>query len=200
MANNRPGTEQEGIAMSLLDILNRALDKLGQKPLVNTAEPGPNAARVRRMWPACRDAVLREHPWKCATKRVQLNELKEKPLFGFSHRYQLPSDFLRLVAVEPQGASVEVEGNTLLADVRGLAIAYVSRVENPRLYDAALSEALSLKLASELAYGTTGSSSLAEQLRAEYQQKLKEARGHDAREGSGQTRSMGTWSRAKLGG
>lgn len=186
--------------MSLLDIINRALDKIGQKPLVSVAETGPNAARVRRMWPGCRDGVLREHPWKCATKRLSLNELKEKPAFGFSRRYQLPPDFLRLVSVYPEGALVEVEGDTLLADARGLALAYVARIENPRLYDAALAEALSLKLAAELAYGTTGSAGLAEQLLAEYRQKLKEARGHDAREGAGQTRTPGRWARAKLGG
>lgn len=186
--------------MSLLVILNRALDKLGQAPLVSLSEPGPNAARVRRMWPGCRDAVLREHPWKCATKRVRLNELKDKPVFGFARRYQLPPDFLRLVAVEPEGAVVEVEGDTLLADAKGLALAYVARIENPRLFDAALSEALSVKLAAELAYGTTGSTSLAEQLRAEYQQKLREARGHDAREGAGQNYALGSWARAKLGG
>ena len=186
--------------MSLLDILNRALDKLGQKPLVSVAESGPNAARVRRMWPGCRDAVLREHPWKCAIKRVKLNELKDKPVFGFSRRYQLPPDFLRMVAVEPDLAPVEIEGDTLLSDAEGLALAYVARIENPRLYDAALSEVLSLKLASELAYGTTGSVSLGEQLRAEYQQKLREARGHDAREGAGQVRTPGAWARAKLGG
>lgn len=186
--------------MSLLNILNRALDKLGQKPLVSLEETGPNAARVRRMWPACRDAVLREHPWKCATKRVKLNELKTRPLFGFSHRYQLPPDFLRLVAVEPGRATVEIEGDAILADSAELSLAYVARIENPRLYDAALSEALSLKLASELAYGTTGSAGLSERIQAEYQQKLKEARGHDAREGAGQTWVPGSWVRAKLGG
>lgn len=112
----------------------------------------------------------------------------------------MPPDFLRLVAVSPEGAIVEVEGDTLLADARGLALAYVARIENPRLYDAALSEALSLKLAAELAYGTTGSTALAEQIRAEYRQKLGEARGHDAREGAGQTQGPGHWARAKLGG
>lgn len=185
--------------MNLLDILNRALDKLGQKPLVSLAEIGPNAARVRRMWPGCRDAVLREHPWKCAIKRVRLNALKDKPLFGFSLRYQLPPDFLRLVAVHPDLAGVEIEGDTLLANANPLDLAYVARIENPRLYDAALSEALSLKLAADLAYGTTASSTLAAQLQEQYRQCLKEARGHDAREGAGQTIRPGSWARAKLG-
>ena len=185
---------------SLLDIINRALDKLGQQPLVSLDEPGPNAARARRMWPGSRDAVFREHAWKCITKRLRLNELKEPPLFGFTVRYQLPPDFLRLVGTDPEGARIEIEGDTLLADDRPLSLAYVARIENPRLYDASLSEALSLKLAAEMAFGTTASSALADQLRAEYQQRLKEARGHDAREGAGQRDGLGSWARAKLGG
>ena len=184
---------------SIVDIVNRALDYIGQQTLVNLDEPGPNPAKVRRIWPLVRDAVLREHGWKCATRRIQLNELREKPVFGFKCRFQLPPDFLRLVDVFPSEARVEVEGDSLLSDLPELSIAYVSRVENPRLFDAALSEALSLKLAAELAYGASASMSLAQQLEEKYRQKLRDARGYDARESGGAQRTLGSWASAKLG-
>lgn len=185
---------------SIVSIVNRALDYLGQHSLVSLDEPGPNAAKVRRIWPQVRDAVLREHNWKSAIRRVRLNELKEGSVFGFKHRYQLPPDFLRLVDTFPADARAEVEGDSLLTDVPAIAIAYVARVENPRLFDAALAEAMSLKLAAELAFGVSASVSLAQQLEEKYRLRLRDARGYDARESDGQRWSMGAWARAKLGG
>jgi hypothetical protein len=187
------------MATSIVDIVNRALDYLGQQPLVSFDEPGPNAAKVRRVWPQARDAVLREHTWKSATRRSRLNLLSDRPAFGFAHRYQLPPDFLRLVDTNPPEARVEVEGDTLLADVEELSIAYVARVDNPRLFDATLSDALSLRLAAELAFGVSASVSLAQQLEDRYRQRLKEARGYDAREGATPPARMASWVGAKLG-
>lgn len=184
---------------SIVNIVNRALDLIGQQPLVSFDEPGPNAARVRRIWPQARDAVLREHNWKSATRRLKLNELSEKPAFDFERRFQLPPDFLRLVETFPQNARAEVEGDSLLSDAEHLSIAYVARIDDPNLFDSTLKEVLSLKLASELAYGSSASVSLAGQLDEKYRQRLKEARGHDAREGDSLRTGMGSWARAKLG-
>jgi len=185
---------------SIVNIVNRALDHIGQQTLVSFDDPGPNPARIRRLWPQVRDAVLREHTWKSATRRVKLNELAVRPTFGFERAYQLPPDFLRLVETSPAEARVRVEGDTLLADVENLYIAYVARVDDPGLFDAALKDVLSLKLAAELAYGVSASVSLAGQLEEKYRQRLREARGHDAREGDGVPAGMGTWARARLGG
>lgn len=183
---------------SLVNIVNRAMDLLGQQPLVSFDEAGPNPARIRRAWPQVRDAVLREHNWKCATRRVKLSELALSPDFGFERRYQLPPDFLRLVDTFPAQARVEVEGDTLLADVKGLAIAYVARIEDPGLFDASLKDVFSLRLAAELAFGITASASLAGQLEERYRQRLREARGHDAREGECLQTGPGSWVKAKL--
>ena len=187
------------MAASIVNIVNRALDHIGQQTLVSFDDPGPNPARIRRLWPQVRDAVLREHNWKSATKRIKLNELLAKPAFGFDRRYQLPPDFLRLVDTYPAGVKVEVEGDCLLADEKELFIAYVARVDDPSLFDTSLKDVLSLKLAAELAYGISASVTLAGQLEDKYRQRLKEARGHDAREGDSLRTGLGAWARAKLG-
>lgn len=187
------------MAYSVVDIVNRALDYLGQQTILNLDDPGPNAARVRRLWPSVRDSVLREHVWKSATRRVKLVEMAEAPAFGFARRYQLPPDFLRLVGTHPANARVEVEGDALLADAADLSIAYVARSDDPRMFDSVLSECLSLKLAAEMSFGITASVSLAEQLENKYRLRLREARGFDAREGAEQIAQPGTWAAAKLG-
>ena len=185
---------------SVADIVNTALDYLGQAPIVSFDERSPNAARARRMWAGARDGVLRAHIWKCAQKRVRLARLAARPVFGFAIQYQLPPDFLRLVATEPGNARFSIEGTRIMADVPELCIAYVARVEKANLFDAALRDCLALKLAAMMAYGATASTSLSQALEAQYRDRLKEARSADAREGEPQTHAgPGNWAAARLG-
>ena len=58
---------------ALIDIANRALEKLGHGRLVSLDDPNPTADKVKRAWPGVLDSVLREHSWRCAMKRLVLN-------------------------------------------------------------------------------------------------------------------------------
>ena len=71
---------------SVADIVNTALDYLGQAPIISLGERSPNAARARRMWASARDGVLRAHVWKCAQKRTRLARLAARPVFGFAYQ------------------------------------------------------------------------------------------------------------------
>lgn len=183
---------------SVVDIVNTALDYLGQAPIINMDEHSPSAARARRMWPGARDGVLRAHIWKCAQKRARLARLAARPLFGFAYQYQLPPDFLRLAATEPE-ARFSIEKDRLMADSPELSIAYVVRLEDANLFDAMLRDCLALKLAAMMAYGATASTALSQGLEIQFRNRLKEARSADAREGEPQTYSPGKWAAARLG-
>lgn len=183
---------------SVADIVNTALDYLGQSSITGLDERSPQAARARRMWDGARDSVLRAHIWKCAQKRVQLPRLAARPVFGFTYRYQLPPDFLRLVSTNPD-ARFSVEGDTIMADTPELAIAYVARVEDAGLFDAALRDCLALKLAAMMAYGVTASAALSESLETRYKERLREARAADAREGEAQVYAPSRWAGAHRG-
>lgn len=186
------------MAASIVDIVNTALDYLGQGTIVSLDERSPHAARARRMWAGARDAVLRAHVWKCAQKRAKLARRAEAPLFGFARQFQLPPDFLRLVAVHPD-ARFAVEGNRIMADAEALCIAYVARIEDAGLFDAALRDCLALKLAAMMAFGATASSSLGQVLEERYKERLREARSFDAREGEAQIYAPSAWAAARLG-
>lgn len=183
---------------SVVDIVNMALDYLGQSSIASLDERAPNAARARRMWAGARDSVLRAHIWKCAQKRVSLARLAARPVFGFAYRYQLPHDFLRLVVTEPD-ARFSVEGDKIMADTPNLAIAYVARVEDASLFDAALKDCLALKLASMMAFGVSASTALSESMENRYKERLREARSVDAREGEPQVYAPGKWAAARGG-
>lgn len=183
---------------SVVDIVNTALDYLGQASITSLDERSPQAARARRMWAGARDSVLRAHIWKCAQKRTQLARLAARPLFGFDYQYQLPPDFLRLVATEP-GGRFSVEGDKIMVDSPALAIAYVARIEDAGLFDAALRDCLALKLAAMMAFGVTASTSLSESMEARYRERLREARAFDAREGEPQVYAPSSWANAHRG-
>lgn len=184
----------------LIDIVNKALRELGAASLVSMDDPSPNAERARSAWPLCRDAVLREHYWKCAQRRAKLNELADKPAFGFARRFQLPGDFIRLVEVWPRGARFAIEGDSLMTDEKEVSIAYVRRLEDPSKYDAALTQCLALRLALDLSFDVTGGVALEQRLAEKYRLALADARFYDSGEASPQRPGMGSWAGAKLGG
>lgn len=184
---------------ALIDIVNRALGYLGAEPLVSLDQATPLAAKVKVVWPLVRDDVLRDHPWNSCKSRVRLGQLATEPVFGFRYQYQLPADFLRLVDMDPADGRYQVEGHWLLSNSPCLSIVYIRREENPQMYDAQLVAVLSVKLAAELAYGVTSSTSLAQSLEEMYQKKLREAKSVNARESDPAVIRASRWVSARLG-
>lgn len=193
------------MANSIIEICNSALTDLGEEPITSLGD-GTKAARLcNQRWPAVRDAVLRAHPWNCATAQVRLAASAQGPAFGHAHAYPLPTDCLRVLAVECSGAGLEgweVQGGALLCGEAGpLDLTFVRRLDDPRLYDALLVEALTARLAATLAYPLTASTALGQAFWNAYIDKLREARGVDAREAApGMAPQPTGWISAKLGG
>jgi hypothetical protein len=79
-----------------------------------------------------------------------------------------------------------IEGRKLLTDEAIAKIKYVSRVTDPQQYDANLIEALAARLAMEIAYAVTGSTTMVQVTASLYEEKLKEARFVDGTEGAPQ--------------
>ena len=84
---------------SVVDLCNSALDKAGHGA-ITSLEDNTKAARLcSRNWPLVRDRVLRVHPWNFAVKRTNLAAHETAPDWGFTAKFPLPSDFLRLLEV-----------------------------------------------------------------------------------------------------
>ncbi|WP_243544795.1 hypothetical protein [Pseudodesulfovibrio tunisiensis] len=192
------------MATSVIQICNNALLDLGEDSIMSL-EDGSKAARLcNHRWPGVRDAVLRAHPWNCAMGQAELAASAAAPLWKWEFRYNLPSDFLRIVRmVDRDGEAVrqwEIQGGVILCNEDApLFIAHVRRETDPRKYDALLDETLSARLAAALAYPLSGSTSLAQACWTSYQERLAEARGVDAREGVPESLTPTSWLSARLG-
>lgn len=91
MALEAPGSE--------IAICNLALSHLKQNQIVQLDPPTTDPEKICAIWyQMVRRSTLRLHPWNFAMKRVEITpDGSYTPEFGFTHAYQKPADFIRLI-------------------------------------------------------------------------------------------------------
>jgi hypothetical protein len=172
---------------SVVEICCRALDHLGQPPILSLEDPTKTAAACSRGYPISRDAVLRAYPWNCATRRASLAALTTAPAWGYGRQFQLPNDCLRVLETEGDlsGTTWRREGNLILTDEAApLRVRYIAQVTDPAQFDALLVDAIAAHLAGAIGYAVTGSGEAVQRAMAIYERVLTDARKIDARESS----------------
>lgn len=187
---------------SNVDIANYALNIIGASNISSFDENSKPGRLVNQRFESVRDAVFRSHPWNCLIRRAELAQEVEAPAFGYTYQYPLPSDPYCLRVLEFSNGSLSypqdnmfsntggpvfvIEGRKLLTDEGTARIKYIARVTDPQQYDAGLVEAIAARLALEIAYAITGSTTVVQLASAIYDEKMKEARFVDATEGAPQ--------------
>lgn len=173
---------------SVVDLCNKALDKLGQGPITSLDDNVKSARLCSRNWPLVRDAVLRAHPWNFAITRdvlapVDLTAVETAKQWGFTSKFAFPVDLLRLVEVRDLSTSeYQVEGRYVLANTTALYIRYVKREEDPNKYDPQFVDAAAAYLAFEMCESITQSNTKKNGLWEEYKDRLMDAKGTDGQE------------------
>jgi hypothetical protein len=179
---------------SVVEICNSALNILGANNITALTEDSKNARLCNQRYEPLRDAVFREHTWNCLVKRVQLAQDTASPTHEYVYQYQLPSDCVRVLSLGGYhdgstsnvdgGQKFKVEGRKILTDEDTVYLIYSARITDPTQYDSLLIESLVARLAAELCYAITSSTSLAVALKQDYNEKLRLARHADATEGT----------------
>jgi hypothetical protein len=187
---------------SQVDIANYALNTLGATNIVSLDENSKPARIINQRYDSVRDYVFRSHPWNCLIRRAELPRETETPAFGYAYQYALPTNPYCLRVLEFSNGSMSypqdnmfsntggpvfvIEGRKLLTDEGIAKIKYVAQITDPQQYDIGLIEALSARLAMEICYAITGSTSMIQLTAAMYDDKVKEARFTDGTEGAPQ--------------
>lgn len=171
-----------------ISICSNALLQLGKAPIASFNEPGDLARLCSNLYAAERDSILRENDWNCAIKRDVLAPMSTTPAFGFAAQFAIPSDFLRMVSIGdwsvgmPTCNRFRVEGRRILASGNMLPIVYVFRNDQESSWDSKLVELMTARMLWKLAYPVTQSTTLRDELKAEYVAMAKSARAIDAQE------------------
>lgn len=187
-----------------VSICSNALLMLGAQTINDFADQ-LNLDRAKlcaNLYPTVRDDMLRSHPWNCAIKRAVLAPDAVAPAFGYTHSFELPADFMRVLEVGTNGAQIDylVEGRTIQADTTVLELRYVFRNEVENTWDAHLVKLVTLAMAAALAYPVTQSSALQQSFEQKLEMTLKRARAVDGQEDPPQTLGDERLLRARFGG
>lgn len=172
-----------------VDICNLALDYLNVAPITTLTNPTTKEGRVCERWyDATRKSVLRKHTWNFASKRVEIAKDATAPAFGYSTRYQLPTDYIRLVRLGDANnyKDYAVEDGYILMNVEetsgGMDVKYIYDNKNVEDYDPLFAELLALELAYNIAFPLTGNITMQRSIKVLRDEKLLEARGVDGQE------------------
>ena len=166
-----------------VDVINGALSKLGEQPILAKTDPSPPGRLANRTYNDIRDALLREFPWNFATKRGSLAAEVGAPVWGFARSFVLPSDLLRLISINnTSDQEWRNEGGKIVTDMTApLEIKYVALVDVD-LMDSTFREALAARLAMEWAEPLSQTTTVVNSMASFYRNKLQVARVADGQE------------------
>jgi hypothetical protein len=168
---------------SVIDLCNSALDKVGQGAITSLGDNTKSSKLCNRNWPLVRDRVLRAHPWNFAVRRTNLAPDSIAPSWGFTAKFPIPTDCLRLLEVRDLSTGeFQLENGYIHANATVLYIRYISRIEDPNVYDSLFVNSAATLLAAEVCEPFDQSASKKKGLLDEYDAFLAEAKGADAQE------------------
>lgn len=174
---------------SQVEICNRALTKLGANRITSLSESNKQARALSACWDTVRKAELSRRYWNFALARTSVASLGTSPAWGFSHQYQLPNDYLKLVQVndiyvapgmvdyrQSDDSAWTVEGQAILCDFDApLKLRYVKDITDTGLFHPLFVEVMACKLAYEICYEITQSRDGQRQAQEDYKLALKDA-------------------------
>lgn len=178
--------------MDSIEICNVALRRIGVTEIERMDEASEPARACSRFYDFTRKNVLQRFPWTFATKRVQLAMVDEKAP-DFKYVYQYPADALavRLMYNEnftglPRNNEYRIlsssTGRKIYTNIENAWLEYTADIKDANIFDAQFVEALSWKLAAEMAYSLTGNMNIANNCVQAYNAYMIEAVGSDAAE------------------
>lgn len=216
------------MASSVVEICNLALSHAGAGGPIASLSEGSNEARECSLhYAACRDTILRAHPWGFAQRQAALADTGTA-VDGWAYQYQYPADALAIhhvraggydaarvlwaietlpaalgtaVLYPPQpfsiGVTADGTGRTILTDAYQAVASYTAAVTIVGLFDPLFSEALAFLLASRIIPRLTAKADAQRSCYQLYQATLTAAMTRDAREAAPAVAPEPDWMRAR---
>lgn len=199
--------------LSRTQVINNGLRMISANLIADPDEDTESARQAKSVYDQVVRSELEAHAWFFAKTQRALPELATAPLFKFSHAYNLPSDFVRLVELGGRWvfSSIrhvdvnpiplyELHGRAILTDLTApLNIAYLKDIaDDPTQWSPLFGNVVSAALALALAMPLTkseGMVSLAEKL---YEKELARAKKSNAIQMPPQNMPDNSWITARL--
>lgn len=189
---------------SAVEICNLALLQLKQDFIAQLDPPSTITEHIcAATYHQARRAALRKHPWNFALKRAQLLPSSDStPAFGYTHAYNLPSDYVRKVYLEDSdGVEIgqekyEIENSQVLyngEDNTAINLVYVYDHTTVAKFDPLFIQALSLLLASMIAPKFMGTETRQQAILKMLEDAFPDAKAVDGQERPPKRRQTSRW-------
>lgn len=188
--------------MTQVEIYNLALVRIKEPTVQATDEATHQAETLTVLWPTLIEKMLRRHHWHFARRNVQLAEHADDPPEGWTFRYALPTDLVRVrrtyveqvtgsslnfdmpttsqalpYTLQPDNAATSM---TMLSMFDDLFLEYTFRTVAPLLWPVDFCDALAWHLAMESVVNLTGRADLVEYCQKGYVAAMSAAITHNA--------------------
>ena len=178
---------------SEVDICNLALSHIGASDTISSlTEQSVEAFHCNLLYTDSRDAVLRAHPWSFAKRHLALSDVGSPP-GNWSYRYSYPNDALyarEILQTDTAGDPIKFEvalsdaynSRVILTDQEEATLIYTYKATNTLVFDPLFVNALSWKIAADIAMPLTRDHNRMQTAYQMYQATLSEAQTFDANE------------------
>jgi len=180
---------------SEVQICNIALTRIKVNPIQSLTQTGKEARDCSTFYPVARDSVLREHKWSFATKRLSL-ALLDETYVGWTYAYQYPTDCLSFREIWNDNVTSsmvtkvdfevavnsDLDRTVILTNKEDAVGIYTAAITDANLFDSVFIDALSFRLASDLAISLRANLKLQETMTRAYQQQISQAKSADVKE------------------
>lgn len=194
------------MAVSVVQLCNMALARIRAQPIAALNEGSTESIACSTFYEISRDAALRDHAWNFATRRRTLADTGST-VDGWAYCYAYPSDCLMARKIHnpygndriPFEVATTDSGMVVYTDLAAAELVYTRRVTDLDLCDPQFLEALSWKLAADVALSVTGSKDLMQVALTMYRNILSQAQTADANEGEEEEARPASWLESRLG-
>lgn len=186
-----------------IDIANIALTLLGEEPITSVDDDSKTALAIKNNYDVARDAALEAYEWSFAITQFKPALNEAPPLWMYDYAFDIPSNILRVLAVESQpsfrGSDVldnvsglrhrhqvdhEVQGRQILTSCNPIYCTGIKRIDQEGLFSGLFIHAFAAKLAMLICYAVTESNSKFDRMAALFGGFIQEARSRDGQQSS----------------
>lgn len=173
------------MSASNVSICNTALTALSSSRIVALTEDSENARKCNAIFETVRDDLLEQHNWNFAKRQKALGLLTTSPILDWDFSFQLPTDCIRVMRLQ-YDADFQVYGDKLYTNESEATIEYFAQITNPAEFSKGFVSALAARIARDLAYGISQSSTVQAAMEVNYKAALANAKASDAQAGTPQ--------------
>jgi hypothetical protein len=193
---------------SEVTICNQALSWLGQTPIISLNDPSTTAQLCKANYDDLRQTVLEDSRWHFARMTFVLDTptlIPDTEWSQYTFKFPLPNTgmlVVRDVFDNKQGdnpAEWTVQQGFIYANTYPIYVVATADIEGPNLMTASFRQALSARIAMDLAVPITQSRTMQEDMSSMYAAKLQEAAAVDSQQGDISIKSSSRLNNARRG-